>query len=295
MPVDAERALASAPRATEISWQHQDVLLYHLGLGAGDPPTDLGELRYALESELRVLPSFATVAGGGPGVMAALDFPGIDVDWADVLHAGQSVTSHRPIPPIGSATRTQAVTAVYDKTSAAVLVLRTEAADAQGPLWSCESRLFVRGGGGFGGERGPSAGGRPPPQREPDHRVSRHTRPEQALLYRLSGDRNPLHADPRFARRAGFDRPILHGLCSYGIALKAVVDTVLAGDVTRVRSCATRFSGVVFPGETLRMALWRETDQAVRLEATVEPGTVGGDEVGRSGAPVLADMLVEHV
>ncbi|GAA5045920.1 MaoC family dehydratase [Streptomyces similanensis] len=290
MPIDEAAARAAAPRTREISWAPEDVQLYHLALGAGVPDTDPRELRYTLENVLHVLPSFATVAGGGePGVIRVLSTPGVDVDLARVLHGGQTLTVHRPLPVRGTATATDRVTAVYDKGGAALLVLRTEAADADGPLWSEEARVFVRGSGGWGGDRGPSA--RPaPPAGPPDRTVERPVRADQALLYRLTGDRNPLHADPAFARTAGFDRPVLHGLCTYGIALKAVVDTLLDGDVTRVRSYGARFASVVYPGETLRVRMWRSEDGGAGGGAV----RVAVSAVERDDAPVLADAVVEH-
>ncbi|SCY87819.1 Acyl dehydratase [Streptomyces sp. 136MFCol5.1] len=285
MPIDAAKAVAAEPRTAEISWGHKDVQLYHLGLGAGAPATDPAELRYTLESRLHVLPSFATVAGAGAGagVVGGLTSPGIDVDLAAVLHGGQTVRVHRPIPAEGRAVQTSKVAAVYDKGKAAVLVLRTEAADDEGPLWTNDAEIFVRGEGGFGGERGPS-GLHADLAAVPNHTVERPVRENQALLYRLSGDRNPLHADPEFARKAGFDRPILHGLCTYGMTLKAVADTLLGGEVARIRSYRTRFAGVVFPGETLRIRMWTG-DGRVRVAVTA---------VERDEAPVLADTLVEH-
>ncbi|MBF6048273.1 3-alpha,7-alpha,12-alpha-trihydroxy-5-beta-cholest-24-enoyl-CoA hydratase [Streptomyces sp. NRRL B-1677] len=286
MPIDARQAVAAAPRRSSLTWDHKDVLLYHLGIGAGTPATDPDELRYTLESRLHVLPSFATVAGGGSAQSGALAAPGIDIDLAAVLHGGQSVEVHRSLPACGSVSHTSRVTAVHDKGKAAVIVLRAEAADARGPLWTSESEIFVKGEGGFGGERGSSTR-LEPPARTPDHTVERALREDQALLYRLNGDWNPLHADPEFAKRAGFDRPILHGLCSYGIALKAVVDTVLDGDVTRVRAYRTRFAGVAYPGETLRVRMWRETPAPDRIQVTVTA-------VERDDAPVLADTVVTH-
>ncbi|MFJ7196801.1 MULTISPECIES: MaoC/PaaZ C-terminal domain-containing protein [unclassified Streptomyces] len=289
MPIDAEKALAAEPRSTRIGWDHKDVQLYHLGIGAGfdpdraDAAVDPHELRYTLESRLHVLPSFATVAGAGMGVVGGLSSPGIDIDLAAVLHGGQSVRVHRPIPVRGSAVQTSKVAAVYDKGKAAVLVLRTEAADEEGPLWTNDAQIYVRGEGGFGGERGPSERVAHP-EAAPDHIVRRPVRPDQALLYRLSGDWNPLHADPEFAALAGFDRPILHGLCTYGITLKAVTDTVLGGDVTRIRSYRTRFTGIVFPGETLRIEMWTAENQ-VRVEVRA---------VERDDATVLGDTFVEH-
>lgn len=170
MPVDAAGALAAAPRVREIAWDHKDVQLYHLGIGAGRPATDPRELRYTLESRLHVLPSFATVAGGGaPGVIGTLSAPGVDVDLARVLHGGQRLRLHRPVPVRGRASAASRVVAVYDKGTAAVLVLRTEVTDADGPLWTDEAEVFVRGEGGWGGERGPS--GRP--RRRPPTRRTR--------------------------------------------------------------------------------------------------------------------------
>ncbi|MER5766724.1 MaoC/PaaZ C-terminal domain-containing protein [Streptomyces sp. NPDC001985] len=283
MPIDPARALAAAPRSADIGWNHKDVQLYHLGLGAGIPATDPAELRYTLESGLQVLPSFATVAGAGRGIAGGLTAPGVDIDLASVLHGGQTIRSHRPIPACGTAVSTSRIAAVHDKGKAAILVLRTEAADARGPLWTSDSRIYVRGEGGFGGDRGPA--GRPdPPTGQPDRTVERPVREDQALLYRLSGDLNPLHADPAFAALAGFDRPILHGLCTYGMTLKAVVDTVLGGGTARVRSYTARFAGVVYPGETLRIRMW-EGPGLVRVAVTAAE---------REDAPVLADTTVEH-
>ncbi|MFD9305225.1 MaoC/PaaZ C-terminal domain-containing protein [Streptomyces sp. NPDC060048] len=289
MPIDAAKALAAEPRTGDIAWDHKDIQLYHLGLGAGTSPTNAGaatdpdELRYTLESKLHVLPSFATVAGAGMAMMGGLAAPGIDVNLAAVLHGGQSIELHRPIPVKGRATSSAKVAAVYDKGKAAVIVLRTEVADAEGPLWTSDAQIFVRGEGGFGGDRGPSVRTEQP-ERAPDRIEERKIREEQALLYRLSGDWNPLHADPEFAKLAGFDQPILHGLCSYGMTLKAVVDTVLDGDVSRVRAYRTRFAGIVFPGETLRIRMWQEPGRVL----------VSVSAVDRDDAPVLADTVVEH-
>ncbi|MGW0596848.1 MaoC/PaaZ C-terminal domain-containing protein [Streptomyces sp. NPDC002776] len=284
MPIDAAKAVAAEPRSGEISWTAKDVQLYHLGIGAGRPATDPDELRYTLESRLQVLPSFATVAGSGaPGVISGLSMPGVEVELARVLHGGQSLEIHRPLPVEGTATTTSRIAAVYDKGKAAVLVLRTEVGDADGPLWTNDSQIFIRDEGGWGGDRGPSA--RPePPTGEPDKIVERAIREDQALLYRLSGDWNPLHADPDFAAEAGFDRPILHGLCTYGITLKAVVDTLLGGEADRVRTYATRFAGVVYPGETLRIRMWDRGD-TVRVAVGV---------VERDDAPALTDTVVHH-
>lgn len=280
MPIDVTEALHAPPRIRRIGWTDREVRLYHLGIGAGTPATDPAELRYTLESALHVLPSFATVAGG-VAVIDALTLPGIDVDLTAVLHGGQDLTVHRPLPAAGEATLRQSVHAVWDKGAAALLVLRSEAADGDGPLWRSDARFFVRGEGGFGGERGPAARC-PAPDREPDVVLQRGVREDQALLYRLSGDDNPMHADPGFARRAGFERPILHGLCTYGIVLKAVVDAASAGPAERVTGFDARFAGVVYPGETLRIEMWREED-GVRVRAVVRE---------RGDALALSDGLV---
>ncbi|MBB1244605.1 MaoC family dehydratase N-terminal domain-containing protein [Streptomyces durbertensis] len=282
MPINAEEALAAKPTTSRIDWTHKDVQLYHLGLGAGVPATDPAELRYLLEDRLTVLPSFATVAGGRMGLVSGLSAPGIEVDLTAVLHGGQRVRLHRPIPAQGSAEQTSHVAALHDKGRSAVLVLRTEAADADGPLWSCDTELFLRGEGGFGGERGPSAR-LETPDRAPDRVLEAPVREDQALLYRLNGDWNPLHADPGFAALAGFDRPILHGLCTYGMTLKAVVDAELDGDVGRVADYRARFAGVVYPGETLRVRLWREPERRLRVRVTVAE---------RDDAVVLSDTEI---
>jgi acyl dehydratase len=286
MPIDAAAALAAPPRTTDLAWDNKDVLLYHLGVGAGAhrPATDPDELRYTYEKDLQVLPSFVTVAGGGLAKAGAFNQPGLEINLAHVLHGGQRIELHRPVPAAGTAVLTSRLAALYDKGKAAVLVMRSEAADDQGPLWTCDTEIFVRGEGGFGGERGESSR-ITLPERTPEWEREVPVRHDQALLYRLSGDWNPLHADPDFAKLAGFDRPILHGLCSYGTTLKTVVDMVLGGDAGRVDSYSTRFAGVFFPGETLRVRVWEEAPGKLLITATA---------VERADAPVLADTVLTH-
>jgi acyl dehydratase len=148
---------------------------------------------------------------------------------------------------------------IFDKGKAALVVLESTVSDDQGPLWTTGMSLFLRGEGGFGGPSGPAVSNEAP-DREPDGVVETPTLPQQALIYRLCGDKNPLHADPEFAKRGGFDRPIIHGLCSYGITCKAICDGVLGGDVTRIRSYEARFRGVAFPGETYLTEYWKDGD-----------------------------------
>jgi acyl dehydratase len=285
MPIDVATALAANPSRHEASWTAKDVMLYHLGIGAGTPATDQAELRYTYENDLQVLPSFVTVIGGGAVGGGLSSLPGIDVDLKSVLHGGQEIVVHRPLPARGTIVQSGRVRAVYDKGRAAVLVLEGSGTLADGTeLYTSLNEIFVRGEGGFGGDRGPATA-YPVPDREPDLTVARATRPDQALLYRLSGDWNPLHADPDFAKAAGFDAPILHGLCSYGLVLKAVVDSCLDGDATRVRRYRTRFAGIFFPGETMRVRIWQDGDTRLLVRATAAQ---------RDDAAVLSDCLVEY-
>lgn len=288
MPIDLDKALGAEPTTREIAWSDRDVLLYHLSLGAGRDADADPELRWTFERDLQVLPTFAMVAGQGPSAgdasgPAGLDLPGIDVDLRRVLHAGQALTVHRPLPPEGTALVGSRVAHVWDKGKAAVVVLETSATSAGGdPLWTTQMQIWIRGEGGFGGEPGPETPWAQP-DRDPDHVLTTTTEPGQALLYRLNGDLNPLHADPGFAAAAGFDRPILHGLASYGIVAKALVDGLLDGDATRLRALSVRFAGSLFPGESLATSVWREGDRLVLQAGCPE----------RDGAPVLTHATAE--
>ncbi|MBB3051257.1 acyl dehydratase [Prauserella isguenensis] len=284
MPIDPDRAIGADLGETAFTWSASDVLLYHLALGAGAAPTDSRELRYATEGDLRVLPTFATVAATVRATEPPeVRFPGIDIDLAKVVHGSQQVVAHRPLPTSGKATARSRIADVLDKGKAAVIVQETEVTDDTGePLWTARSSIFARGEGGFGGHRGTSDRS-PAPDREPDLVVDVPTLPQQALLYRLCGDRNPLHSDPEFARAAGFDAPILHGLCTYGVVAKAVTDAALGGDATAVGSWSATFAGIVLPGETLRVRIWRE---AGRLLVTAT-------SLDRDEAPVLSDAVLD--
>jgi acyl dehydratase len=281
MPIDLATALAAPPAVRTISWTRRDVLLYHLSLGAGRHADVDPELAYTFEhgvdkQGLQVLPTFAVVAGrtisvGDEPAAPAMRMPGIDVDLRRVLHGGQALTVHRPLPSAGSAELSTRVADVWDKGKAAVVVLEHQVADAEGPLWTAQMQVWARGEGGFGGEPGPDTSWSAP-GRAPDHVLDSPTDPGQALLYRLNGDLNPLHAEPAFAASAGFDRPILHGLASYGILAKALVDELLDGDATRLRGIAVRFAGSVVPGETIRTSVWRDGDRLVLAAYCPERG-----------------------
>ena len=269
MPIDVEAALGSSLPSRQFAWDEDRVILYHLGLGAGAPPTDPLELSYTYEGNLSVLPSFGTVAAYS-AMAAASMARGVDINWALVLHGEQDLEIRRPIPRSGEVTSQPRVAHIYDKGRAALMVVEVTSTDQQTGevLFINRSSLFIRGEGGWGGSPGPKASNQAP-SREPDHIIRSPTLPQQALLYRLSGDKNPLHADPAFAALGGFDRPILHGLCTYGVVCKAAVDTVLGGDAARARRYRARFAGVVFPGETVTTRMWEEGDK-VLLEAVVE-------------------------
>ena len=271
MPIDVDRALGAAIPPMTGSWGPDDVILYHLGIGAGVPPTDANELQYTYEADLKVLPSFG-VLPAFPALVGMAGVDGLDYDMAMVLHGEQDLEIHRVPPTAAQVTTSGRITGIYDKGKAALIVAETETVGDDGEtIFVNRFSTFVRGEGGFGGEPGPKTANEAP-DRAPDHVVESPTLPQQALLYRLCGDKNPLHADPAFAALGGFDTPILHGLCTYGVVCKAVVDTVLGGDTTGVSRYQVRFAGVVFPGETIVTSMWRTGDTIVVRATTKERG-----------------------
>ncbi|MFD0214717.1 MaoC/PaaZ C-terminal domain-containing protein [Streptomyces hirsutus] len=262
MPIDRDKALSADPAVREIHWTTRDVLLYHLSLGAGAAAATDPEPHLTFEKGLTVLPTFALVAGSGISAgeapLPGIEMPGIDVDLRAVLHAGQDLRVHRSLPASGTATLRSRVAEVWDKGRAALIVLESAATGPDGePLWTTTTRIWARGEGGFSQDPGPEEHW-PAPDRPADTVLTTATTPQQALWYRLNGDLNPLHADPAFARAAGFDRPILHGLASYGLVAKALVDGILDGDVTRLTGLAVRFAGPVVPGESITTSVWRD-------------------------------------
>lgn len=273
MPVDPHKAMAATMPASRNEWTQDQVILYHLGCGAGfQKPTDPAELEYTYERNLKVLPSFGVIpvfgAMGGIGGV-----PGIEINFALVLHGEQDLEIHRPIPTAAKVVNQPRIAGIYDKGKAALIITEVETSLENGEkLFTNRFSIFARGEGGFGGDAGPKAGNLPP-DRTPDIVVETPTLPQQALIYRLSGDKNPLHADPDFAKLGGFDTPILHGLCSYGIVCKAVVDTLLEGKVDRVARYQARFAGVFFPGETMVTSMWKEGDQILVASHAKERGT----------------------
>jgi acyl dehydratase len=280
MPINREKALAHVFPEGEGSYTKDDVILYALGVGAGNPPTDPSELEYTFEKHLKVLPSFVTTANSGGSSFFGV--PGLEFNPALMLHGEQDIEIHKTLPPEAKLTGKSSIVDIYDKSKAALLVFQSVASDESGePLFTNRSSLFLRGEGGFGGESGPKVGN-VAPDREPDEIILSTTLPQQAILYRLNGDKNPLHIDPEFAKMGGFDRPIIHGLCSYGIVCKAVVDGVLGGDPTKVARYQARFAGVAYPGETYKVLCWREGNQ-ILIEARI---------VERDDAVVISNAAV---
>ena len=282
MPINPD-AVGSRGEPFEHSWDEKDCMLYALGVGAG---TD--ELAFTTENTrdvtLRALPTMPVVlSSGGFGALRTIG----DFNPAMLVHGEQRVELLGPLPTRGTVRNVGEVTAIWDKGKGAVVELAVTGTDVatDAPLFTATMALFIRGEGGFGGERGPSGPRNVAPETAPDVETSQTTSPDQALLYRLSGDRNPLHSDPSFAALGGFDRPILHGLCTYGFAGRALLHGLCGGDPTRLRSMEGRFSASVFPGETLTTRMWR-TGGGEALFTTTASGSAAGERVVLDGGRV---------
>jgi acyl dehydratase len=262
-----ESLVGMASKPLEVAWTLDDGIRYALGIGLGSE-----DLQFTTENTegvaLRTVPTFGLVLGDyGATVMSALG-----VDPAAVVHGAEEYTLHSPIPVQGALTTTTTLTGIFDKGSGALVTLETSAfsSDDNRPLFTKVTTAFIRGHGGWGGDRGPSTR-HERPDRDADWTVGLATSESQALLYRLSGDRNPLHSDPAFARRAGFDRPILHGLCTFGMTAAALARTCCGNDPARFISVAGRFVAPVFPGTALRVLIWSDGPDSARFVTEV-PG-----------------------
>ena len=248
------------PKITQ-TYTEKDCMLYALGVGMGADPLDEAALHFVYEENLKVLPS-QTVVMAHPGFWAKEDDFGID--WVKVLHAGQEIILHQPMPSSGTVEATTRITEVVDKGERAGALIISDRlvknAETGEDLCTLVTTILARGDGGFGGERRATPKTDVVPNRDPDQVCDLTTEPNQALLYRLSGDYNPLHASPSVARNAGFKAPILHGLCTLGVVTHALMKSCCDYDPARFKRMRNRFSAPVYPGETIRTEMWHEGD-----------------------------------
>jgi acyl dehydratase len=261
--IDSDKTRAWQSGDIRHSYGPKDTILYHLGLGIGSDPMDERQQRFAYEKDLVVLPTIAAVLAS-PGAWMR-ERSELGIDFLKLVHGEQAVTLHAPMHPAATVIGRSRVTRLVDKGEGKGAVLHAEKSltdEASGLLLATtEQVLFLRGDGGFAARGGVSDGAAPPPppmpERSPDRVLDLPTRPDTALLYRLSGDLNPLHVDPAFAARAGFARPILHGLATWAMAGWGLVQGFGDGDPARLKSLRARLSAPVYPGETLRLACWQ--------------------------------------
>jgi len=271
MAIDANRLLNWPVPEIRQTLTARDSILYAVSIGVGQDPMDTQELRFLDERQLIAMPSMAVVLGY-PGFWLA--DPGTGVDAVKLVHGEQGLTIHKPLPATGEILGITKVTGLVDRGAGKGALLYSDrivqdAATGE-KLATLSSTTFLRGDGGFGGASGPVKAPHPEPDRAPDLALDLATRPEQALLYRLNGDYNPLHMDPAVAARAGFPRPILHGLCSFGVVCHALVKALCAGDPVRFGGMDLRFSSPVYPGETIRTEIWHEDGGAAFRARVVE-------------------------
>jgi acyl dehydratase len=285
MPIDYVKLKNRHFADLEHDYGVRDTILYALGLGCGADPMDEEDLRFVYEDELRVLPTMAVVLGY-PGFW--LKEPDTGVDWRKVLHGEQGLILHQPLPAQASVIGRTRVTEIVDKGPGKGAMLYSERdviEKASGAvLCTLTSCSVLRGEGGFGGPSGPVPTPHAVPERAPDVALDLPTLPQAALIYRLSGDYNPLHADPKVAAAAGFPRPILHGLCTFGVAGRALLRACCGNDQTKLKSIDVRFTAPVFPGETIRTEIWLEPGAASFRARVVERDAI----VLNNGRVVLA-------
>ena len=274
-------------KEVEQTYTVRDSIIYALGLGFGADPLDEGQLNFTFEErDFKAVPTMAAVLCT-PGFWVR--DPESGVDWKKVLHGEQAIELHRPLPPKATIKARSRITDIIDKGKGKGALFFAERTLVDGatdePLATLKSTTFARGDGGFGGPSGPQPEPHVLPHREPDEVCDLPTLPQAALIYRLSGDPNPLHADPQVAAAAGFDRPILHGLCTLGIAGHAILKTYCDYDTARFKSLKLRFSSPVFPGETIRTEMWRDGKHVSFRAKVVERDVV----VLNNGLSVVSD------
>lgn len=262
------------------TWTDTEVMLYAVGVGAR-PPKDL-DFIYEGRGP-KVLPTYAVIPG-----MAAMGGVGryVKLPIARMLHGEQSVELFRPIPPKAEVTVRGRIAEIWDKGKAAVIGVEGTAEDADGPMFTVRSSLFWIGGGGFGGERGPStADVNQPPERAPDFEIEDETRPEQGAIYRLSGDRVPLHIDPDFARQAGYKDAFMHGLCTYGFVGRAILAALCDNDPARFKSMTARFADQVWFGDRIITRIWKTAPGEAIVQAVTQDGRVVLSQAGATYTP----------
>ncbi|MFS8071085.1 MAG: SDR family NAD(P)-dependent oxidoreductase, partial [Byssovorax sp.] len=275
--IDVDLALGYELPALESSYTERDLALDALGVGVGSDALDPKELQYVYEMHpdgFRALPTFAVV----PAINALIEMakqgktaPGLNYGFERILHGEQYTELKRPLPPSARLTHKARIKDIWDKGRHAVVVTETRSYDESGEeLMYNELTMLVRGAGGWGGERGPTGDVNAPPERAPDASTEEKLSESQALLYRLSGDWNPLHADPSFAKSFGFKRPILHGLCTFGYAAHAVIKAFSSNDPRFFKSIRARFADSVFPGETLITEMWKESDTKIIFRCRIK-------------------------
>ncbi|MDG2002969.1 MAG: MaoC/PaaZ C-terminal domain-containing protein [Novosphingobium sp.] len=256
MSLDYDDLMSRRSDGWTSSYTDNQLLLYNIAVGMGRDPLDLKELPFIFEEpELRGVPTAGMVIGAGGGSL----YDNAGINWTGVVHGEQRLTMHRPLPPSAELTGSSRISEVVDKgeEKGALIAVTSETKLASGEaLFTTESVIFARRNGGFGGPRDQVKAPHVLPEREPDLVHVTETRLDQAALYRLTGDRTHLHIDPGFAERAGFPRPILHGLCSYGIACRALLASVCEYDPARIRQFDVRFTKPVYPGETIHTDIW---------------------------------------
>jgi acyl dehydratase len=275
MAIVTEKLLNLAIPTVEQTYTAKDAMLYALGVGLGFDPTDRNQLDFVYEKNLKVLPTFAVVLAY-PGLwMRDLD---TGIDAIKVVHGEQGLTLHKPLSPAGAVVGKSRVAGVVDKgegRGALVMVERRIYAKGSGELIATVTQTaFCRGDGGFGGPSGPTPKPHELPARAPDLVCDLPTSPQAALIYRLSADINPLHADPEVAKAAGFPRPILHGLATYGVAGHALLKAACGYDPARLKSLNARFTAPVYPGETFRTEIWLDGSVASFRTTAIERNVV---------------------
>ena len=285
--VDLDQILSYEFEPFQFRYTERDVSLYALGVGAPADPLDQQELQFVYElsgAGFKVLPTFAVLFPSRMiDVLLTGSLPGLIFNPMMLLHGEQYLEINKPLTTSGVVTCHPKVSNVYDKGSGALVITDVPCYDENGQQIAFnQSSMFIRGIGGFGGERGPSGEMNVPPDRPPDAVMSERTSERQALLYRLSGDTNPLHADPMMAALGNFEKPILHGLCSFGFAARAVLKHFCGNDPARFKSIKVRFVKHVFPGEMLVTEMWREGNQVIFR-----------CKVGERDAVVLSNAAVE--